>query len=210
MRSNKVPIRGVQIELIPADKTGDARWYATLRGQSDKDGSFLFDDVPLGTYVVAFQHENAPDREHPYGLHFYGGGEDERLAERISVVADQLVELQPVTLGQLKTAQIPVEVAFADGLRPAWSNLLFSNSRYPHQAVIGDVAPGIENGKGEMVLPLGFEYYARAKVDCDAGSTIETRESRPIQVVDLSRNSNIPPKLSFVIPGTACKLWSPD
>jgi hypothetical protein len=58
------------------------------------------------------------------------------------------------------------------------------------------------------MIPVGFGYDARAKVDCDAGTRIETRESRPIQRLKVQDGSTLK-ELSFIIPGPACKLWSP-
>jgi len=65
-----------------------------------------------------------------------------------------------VRLHRLETASIVVNVMFEDGVRPASSNLLFHNPQFPVQAVIGDVAPEIENGRGSFVVPVGFQYVA--------------------------------------------------
>jgi len=73
----------------------------------------------------------------------------------------------------LEALAIQVEVMWPDGTHPEWSNLLFHNNNYPGQAVIGDVAPGVVNGQGQFTLPVGFEYDARAAVNCDAGTKTE-------------------------------------
>lgn len=88
------------------------------------------------------------------------------------------------------------------------SNLLFHNLSYPNSAVIGDVAPFVSRGRGQIILPRGFEYYARAKVDCDAGTQIETRESRPVQRIRIDETL-VPRELTFIIPGPPCIFWIP-
>ena len=111
-------------------------------------------------------------------------------------------------LQRLETATIKVHVVWQDGSRVERSNLLFHNLSYPHQAVIGDEAPFISDGELQFVVPKGFEYYARAKVDCDAGEKIQTIESRPVQRVKVV-DGFTPEEMTFVIPSLPCKFWEP-
>ncbi|HXN48670.1 MAG TPA: hypothetical protein VN893_18610, partial [Bryobacteraceae bacterium] len=112
-------------------------------------------------------------------------------------------------LRSLSLATVRVEVVWPDGSRPEHSNLDFHNVSYPSQAVIGDTAPEVEDGRGEIKLPEGFGYEAQATVQCDAGPTIESRESRPVQQIKLAHGVT-PQKLVFTIPGPPCKLWVPE
>ena len=202
------PLQTLQVELIPADKHGDAQWYATKRAWTDAAGQYDFKDVAPGEYYVAVLKHGAPDARHPFAGLYYPGADNETGASRILVTAASSMEVPTIRLRRLETVTLKVSVAFEDGIKPAWSNLLFHNISYPDQAIIGDEAPGIENGHGEFTLPKGFEYYASAKVDCDAGPQIDTRESRPMQRIKIE-DEYTPEKLVFTIPGPACKLWSP-
>ncbi len=202
-----LPLRGIEVELVPMEKIGDARYYATLRDWTDPDGRYKFTAGP-GEYVVAVQQRSAPDGRHPYAGIYYPGVNDETAANRVYVTDGNIAELHTMGLRRIETVTIKVNVAFEDGTRPAWSNLLFHNPSFPYQGVIGDEAPGVENGTGSFILPLGYRYYARAKVDCDAGTRIETRESRPVETITVMRDS-YPEELSFIIPGPACPLWKP-
>jgi hypothetical protein len=104
---------------------------------------------------------------------------------------------------------IKIEVVWPDGTRPERSNLLFHNLSYPSQAVIGDVAPQVSDGRGEFTLPEGFDYQAKAVIHCDAGEKIESRESNPAQQISVGRGTT-PTALTFTIPGPPCKLWIPN
>ncbi|MGO9212068.1 MAG: carboxypeptidase-like regulatory domain-containing protein [Terriglobales bacterium] len=203
------PIGGLEVELIPVVKTGDERWYeGTLHSWTNAQGEYRFPRVDPGEYFVAVQKRGAPDGRHPFAGAYYPGVDDESSADRVLVIASSPTELHPIRLRRVETVTLKINVAFEDGSHPAWSNLLFHNSSFPHSGIIGNEAPGVENGQGQITLPKGFEYYARAKVDCNDGPRIETRESRPIQRIMIEDGST-PEELTFVIPGPPCQLWSP-
>jgi hypothetical protein len=199
-------IEGIEIEVLPSDKTGETRWYAKKGAFSDRKGRYSIQLGP-GDYFVAVHYYSAPDARRPFTTTFYPGVEAEGDAVPVSAVRNSPTILQPLRLRSLTLATIEIEVIWPDGTRPERSNLLFHNVSYPDQAVIGDEAPQIDKGSGEFILPKGFSYLARASVQCDAGQTIETRESRPVQRIDVGQGVT-PTKLKFVISGPTCKLWN--
>jgi hypothetical protein len=199
------PIRGIEVELIPLEKVGDQRWYATKHDWTNIQGQYIFSGVQPGEYILAVQESGAPDGQHPFAGTYYPGVDAESDADHVYIAATSAIELHPLRLRRIETTVLKIEVEFEDGTRPTWSNLLFHNLDFPNQAVIGNEAPGVEDGKGEFTLPMGFDYYASAKVDCDGAASIESRESPRLHV----RNGNFPDELIFIIPGTPCPLWSP-
>jgi len=201
-------IRGIEVELIPVEKTGDQRWYATQTDWTNAEGQYGFPRVEPGEYILGVQERGAPDGRHPFAGTYYPGVDAEAQADHVYAVTATKVQLHPLRLRRIDTVTVRIEVEFEDGTRPTWSNLLFHNLSFPNQAVIGDEAPGVENGKGELTLPVGFDYYAQAKVDCDGRDRIETRESPPVQRVHIETN-NFPEELRFIIPGPPCLPWSP-
>ena len=204
---NGLPIHGIEVGLVPLNKTGDGRWYSTLQDWTDVHGQYEFTAAP-GAYIVEVQQRGAPDGRHPYRGTYYPGVDDETSASHVYVTSDGLAELHALPLRRIETVTVKVNVAFEDGTRPAWSNLLFHNPSFPNQGVIGDEAPGIEDGTGSFTLPVGYRYYARAVVNCDRGTTIESRESRPVQDISVMREG-YPQEMSFIIPGGSCALWKP-
>ncbi len=202
---SQTPIPGIEVELIPINLTGDQRWYATKREWTNAVGQFQFNQAEPGEYFVAVLKHAAPDGLHPFPGRYYPNASDESEADRILVTESSRIELQTMHLARLQTVTLRVRVVFEDGTSPSRSNLLFHNLSYPDQAVIGNEAPQINGGQGQFILPKGFQYYARAKVDCDAGRRIESRESRPVQQIDVEDGFSAE-QLMFVIPGPPCKL----
>lgn len=203
------PARGIEVELLPAEKSGSVRWYSRQSKWTDSGGRYSFDGLEPGCYLVSVHYYGAPDVHEPFVTAFYPGVETESEAERVAVKPALRVMLGQFRLRFLPLATIRVQVVWPDGTRPKRSNLLFHNPSYPGQAVIGDTAPEVQDGRGEIRLPEGFDYYARAKVDCDAGTEIESRESRPVQQIKAGSGTT-PQELVFTIPGPPCKLWSPE
>jgi hypothetical protein len=204
-----VPVLGIQVELIPADKTEDVQWATTKHAWADKHGEYTFGNVEQGEYFLAVHKDDAPDEAHPFATAYYPGTADDGKADRIFVAGLARTELHPLRLRRIETVTINVHVIWDDGTPVERSNLLFHNLSYPDQAVIGDVGLGIEAGRGQFTIPKGFEYYARAVVQCGSGPKIESRESRPVQQIKIGYGS-FPQELTFVIPGSPCVFWTPS
>ena len=202
------PLKGIEVEVLPTNKTGEARWYAKKSEWTEKKGRYRINELEPGEYLVTVHYYGAPDARQPFATTFYPGVEAEDRAMRVSVVPNSLTLLNLLRLRTLPLATLKVSVQWPDGTRPARSNLLFHNRSYPDQAVIGDEAPQIDDGIGEFMLPAGFEYLAQASVQCDGDRTIETRESRPVQEIAIQAGMT-PRELTFTIPGPPCRLWEP-
>src|ERR1051326_133963 len=208
---NSQPIYAIQVDLIPVDKANagdDERWYARLRGWTGREGTYRFSQLKPGEYFLGVGTESAPTGEHPFAPIYYPGTDREKFSEPIRVHDGMQIDLLPLRLQRLPTVVVKVHVRWQDGSPVDWSNLLFHNTSFPHQAVIGDEAPGIRDGEGEFTVPTGFEYYAQAAATCDGGTQVESEESRPVQKIRFE-GANIPQELTFVIPAQPCKHWSP-
>ncbi|HEY6970039.1 MAG TPA: carboxypeptidase-like regulatory domain-containing protein [Candidatus Angelobacter sp.] len=202
------PVYAIEVSLIPVNKSNDERWYGTYRKWTNKEGRYEFKRVTPGHYVLGAHAEGAPDGKLPFATMYYPEAREEALATVLSIEKSKISQLTLMRLRRVETAIIKVHVVWQDGSQVARSNLLFHNLSYPDQAVIGDEAPFINGGELQFVVPKGFEYYARAKVDCDAGKTIETIESRPVQRIKVA-DGFTPQEMTFVIPSLPCKFWEP-
>lgn len=191
------PIRGIQVEVLPADKTDEERWFSSRYVRTDSEGKYSVNELDPGVYFVAVHHYNAPHVRQPFATEFYPGTESEAGAERVVVGPNSPVTLKQLRLRSLPLATIDVEVVWSGGTRPRRSNLLFHNLGYPNQATIGDVAPQLDDGTGRFTLPEGYDYLARAKVDCDGREGIESRESAVQHFT--TRDGKTPRKLTFTI-----------
>jgi hypothetical protein len=207
--SNNRAVEGLVLELIPADKTGTAKWLGKRLAITDKKGEYEFINPDPGDYLVAIHKSNAPDANHPFAETYYPGTSSDAEAEHIKVKRWTHRYLRTVRLQRLKTEPVEIHVVWEDGTSPERSSLLFHNASYPNQTFIGDIAPEIKNGKGQFILPLGFTYHAQAKVDCDAVDHVESRESKLVHITSADNNM-FEKELTFVIPGPACNLWQPQ
>ena len=205
---NDRAVNGLMLELLPTDKAGDARWYSRIYEWTGDAGRYSFNRVPEGGYVLSIHYYDAPDSDEPFATMFYPGVETVRGASHLIVTAGFPMMLKPLRMRTLPLRTIKIKVIWPDGTSPEQSNLSFHNLSYPQQAVIGDVAPQVSGGRGEFTLPEGFDYQARASVSCDAGETIERRESKRVQHISV-RDGTTPSELTFAIPGPPCKLWTP-
>lgn len=196
------PVKSIQVDLIPTNKQTDPPVVLT-----DKDGNFEATNLELGEYLVAVHTRGGPTESEPFLTAYYPGVATAAEATRVAVTSATPIALYPFKLRRVPLTTINIKVVWSDGTPVPRSNLLFHNRSFPDQGVIGDVAPQITDGVGTFTLPVGYRYYARAKVDCDAGPKIETRESRPVQKVDINHPGAIQ-ELTFVIAGP-CKFWEP-
>lgn len=203
------PLKGIEVEVLPADKTGEDRWNSKKDEWTDAKGRYSVSQIESGEYFVAVHYYHAPDVRQPFAATFYPGLEAEGDPARVRIVRNSPTMLKQLRLRSLPLARIEVEVLWPNGARPKSSNLLFHNHSYPDRAVIGDEAPAINDGKGKLTLPEGFTYSARASVQCDAGRVIETRESRPVREIEVGGGAT-PLKLTFTLPGPPCELWRPQ
>jgi hypothetical protein len=203
------PIHAIDVTLQPIGKTA-----TEIDGSSDpleewtkKDGSYEFFRLKPGEYILGVGVRSAPTGARPFYTTYYPGAKRREFSEPVRVQGNLKIELRPLRLTRLPTAAITIHVKWQDGTPVERSNLLFSNSAFP-QAVIGDEAPEIKNGEGEFVVPLGYDYYARAGVWCQGAEKIDMRESRPVQHLRIDRR-HIPRELTFVMHSEPCELWIP-
>ncbi|HKD82121.1 MAG TPA: carboxypeptidase-like regulatory domain-containing protein [Candidatus Angelobacter sp.] len=203
------PVHAIDVTLVPigetaaeVDESGEQ-----LEEWTNKDGVFEFFRLKPGEYILGVGARGAPTGERPFMASYYPGTEHKKFSEPVRVQGNLKIELRPLRLRRLQTATIKIHVRWQDGTPVERSNLLFSNPSFP-QAVIGGTAPEITNGEGEFVVPLGFDYYARAGVWCKGEGQIDMRESRPVQHLRIDQ-THIPQELTFVLQSQPCKFWTP-
>lgn len=207
VETNGKPIKDIGVDLIPTERKGDHQWTQIKREWTNKQGSYRFKDLNPGNYLLAVHKDEAPYGNHPFAKTFYPGVSNETEAGKIVVRSMSHIYLHPLSLQRLKTITLKIKVSWADGSLPAGSDLFIHNESYPKQPIIGNIVLGVEHGKRELILPLGYKYQATAYVDCSAGNKIDKRGSIPVKI-DANADS-FPGEIAFTIPGPACGLWYP-
>jgi hypothetical protein len=204
---NDRPIYLAKVTVFPLDSETGSQNPGALNEWTNKDGVFEFPRLKLGEYLVGVGIDDAPTGERPFFASYYPGAEKKQFAEPVRVQGDMKIDLRPMRLRRMQTTTIKIHLKWQNGTPVEQGNLLFHNTKFS-QAVIGDTAPAISNGEGEFVVPLGFDYEARAGVWCDGGDKIDVRESDPVQHLRID-SKHIPQELTFIMRSHPCKLWSP-
>jgi hypothetical protein len=208
---NDQPVYLIEMVLVPAEKIHageDELEDAELTSRTNKQGTYTFANLKPGEYFLSAGTRGAPTGDRPFFPIYYPGTDREQFSEPVRVRGSMQIEVRPLRLRRMPVAKIKAHVRWKDGTTMDWSNLLFHNPSFPHQAVIGDESIGVRNGNAEVTLPMGFDYYARAVTQCDAGARIDSRESQPVQQIRIDAE-HIPAELTFVIQTEPCKPWIP-
>lgn len=208
---NNQPVYLMQMVLVPAEKIHageDEHENAELTSRTNKQGTYTFANLKPGEYFLSAGTRDAPTGVRPFSPVYYPGTDLEKFSEPVRVQGSMQIELRPLRLRRMPVAKIKAHVRWKDGTSMDWSNLLFYNPSFPHQGVIGNESIGVAHGSADITLPMGFDYYARAVTQCDAGDKIDSRESRPVQLIRIDER-HLPRELTFIIETEPCKPWIP-
>ena len=202
-----IAVTGIEVQLVPVFKAGDAKWAGTARAWTDAHGAYRLTPGEAGGYLLGSMIDEAPYALQPFLTRYYPGTADAANSITIKLADEQHVQVEPMRLHRLQLVRVPVTVVWQDGRREPNASILFQNPIFPHEAGIGS-ASVFPDEDGRVPLPEGYDYFAVASVQCDAGSTIESRETDRVPLTtkagaDLSR------QIRLVLSGPPCKLWSP-
>src|SRR5688572_26207389 len=176
---NNKPIEAAEAQLLPvAGQHGLQHQFLT--DFTSAAGQFTISARP-GQYMLSIHGTAPPSGDVPFAGVFFPGVDDPAVADRLVVQDKETIDVSPIRLRRVPTAQVIINVRFEDGAQPEWSNVLFHNTWFPEGGLVGGHAPGMSGGRGVFVLPTGYDYEVLATVNCATGTRIETRESRPMQ-----------------------------
>lgn len=129
------PLERVKLELLPA--RGTPRKYFVETDYSAKDGSFKFEDVPAGMYVIAGNPKNEITAENPYPLFYSSGTSDRATATEIRVgPGDFLYGFTVKASRSAETVIISGRLLFEDGSPVPSETIKFATGKE------GEPAPG--------------------------------------------------------------------
>ena len=67
---NGTPVKGIEVDLFLADKSGEARWYSRKYAWTDKKGRYSVIGLEPGKYVIAVHYYGAPNVREPFATPF--------------------------------------------------------------------------------------------------------------------------------------------
>ena len=203
------PVQGVNVQVLPADGEVDLPASMTGGAETDDQGRYVISlpspvDFFLGVHVT-----EAPTADRPYGRTFYPGVKTRSEAERVHLQPGEQFRAQDLVVSKIVTEEVPVRVYWQDGTFVERSNVRVHNNSFPHQAVIGNVAPQADKGSYTLRVPVGFEYVVSAAVQCDAGEKIVQVESNFVTFVLSTDGPAVATTVLLTVPAKPCKLWQP-
>lgn len=119
------PVGDVQLQLMPA--RGKRYQYFVELARSKRDGSFEFDDVPAGTYVIVGNPDNKVTAENPYPRFYSSGTDNRETATEITVGPGDVLENFTVKASKPgETVVISGRLMYEDGTPVASETVKFA------------------------------------------------------------------------------------
>ena len=202
-----VPIKGIEVDLVPMFKTGDIQSYEAAHNWTDDKGEYILRPEEAGTYFLAVLWNAAPDYKHPFLTRYYPDGTTQESAATLTLPTETHLDLAPMKLRELPVVRVPVLVVWSNGKLEPDATVSFTNKLYPKQGAIGYESRQPDDD-GTMSLPANFDYAASAGVECDGTQSIHRAYSQP---VDFStKPGGLPTEpLRLVLLGEPCTVWHP-
>lgn len=124
--SDGLPLEDVRLNLIPAkDKP---RQYFVETAYPKKDGSFEFEDIPAGTYVIVGNPKNEVTAEYPYPRFYSSGTDDRKTAEEITIGPGQFINGFTIRASRpSETVTVKGRVLFSDDMPVSGESVKFAS-----------------------------------------------------------------------------------
>jgi hypothetical protein len=158
------PVSGTLVEMI---STNDRlkRWeQPVLLGESDENGRYVIDGIPLGEYYLGVNIVSTPTMDHPYPSTYYPATPDKRLAMRVSVLGPSIQEFDLRLPETLPIITIRGLIHTADGMPPRPDD--HAQVRIKEPGLYGQIEKGAiridAEGKFTIELCEGVTYSAFA------------------------------------------------
>ena len=202
---NGKPLGLASVELFRADRYDESR--PGLWGFQDQKGSFEFDHIGPGEYIVVFNRMNRMDPNSPFERTFYPGTADFAEAKKIALKDGQQITKANIKLPEgYPTRTVRVHLKWTDGRPPGEVTVLARADKGDNPA-----AQKIGDGLYEFTLIESANYTISAWEDLDPtraaarhgdnDCSIPARIAAPPVVVHGSDADSKEVTLAFAAPG---------
>lgn len=125
------PVRYARVELVPlADQKSS--YLAGLSDESDANGDFTIDQVPIGEYTLSINYNSQPQPEHPFPTTFYPSGSNRSDAKILNVEFGASIEGLTWRLpDRLTEASITGSVVWEDGSPASGAEIKIFDMAFP-------------------------------------------------------------------------------
>lgn len=125
------PVRYARVELILADE--QSSFLGGLSGESDPNGYFSIDQVPVGKYTLSVNYNSQPRPENPFPTSFYPSGSLRSDAKVFEVRSGSSIEGLTWRLpARLDESVVSGSVVWADGSPVDGAEIKIFDVAFPH------------------------------------------------------------------------------
>jgi len=202
-----VPIKAIEVHLVPMFKTGDIQSYETVHDWTNDKGEYTLRPEEVGNYFLAVLWNAAPDHKHPFLTRYYPDEATQEGAATLTLTAEKHLDLALMKLHELPLVRVPVSVSWSNGKLEPDATVYFTNKLYLKQGPIGQEARQPDDD-GKMSLPANFDYTAGANVECEGGQSKHQAYTREVEFT--TKPAGLPTEpIRLVLLGDPCTVWHP-
>ncbi len=183
----------VKLSLVPLEYAQSAdRKKNSRSAYTEKGGTYFFEGVKPGKYILGVSIADAPAKHTPYSKAFFPIGTDPTKAEVVEVKIGEPVKIKDIRLpAELQRIVVEGVVVSASGRPVAGADVDIYDSETPDQQVFG-FSDGVKtdvHGRFKITGFKGRTYLIRAYKDEDyfAGTGVQSRK----QTVLFNGNSGV-------------------
>lgn len=170
------PVEGAEVNLRRASAVREAQqspapqFVLYERATSDELGSYVFEGVPPGEFVVGLNISSGPSEDSPYNAAFVVAADGQPEVITHPLGGHRL--LPPIVAAPARYVEVTGRVLWPDGRPGAGMRVrAFARGEAPSQLGIGLDGATDADGRFVMKLPAGIAHNVRAFVDPDRAKT---------------------------------------
>jgi hypothetical protein len=139
------PLKNVGIKLLPANGEPVNNFYQRTQS-TDKNGEFVFQQIPAGTYYIIINHDGQISAEEPFETFYYPNVKDKKDAARITVEPGLFLENITITAPETsRTVTVTGRLLYEDD-RPVVGNTVNFQGE-PDESFDGNVNASAQTDK---------------------------------------------------------------
>jgi len=173
------PANELAVNLIPVEQINERYQKDAYRAYTDEQGSYLFKEIPAGTYYLGVRLDRLRAADYPYPRTFYPGTTDLQNAVPVTIAEGQTIENFDFALPKkLTTRKISGIVLMPDGKPVAKARVCVEEVEYAEGSGCGS---GVEtNNKGQFTLTAtnNLRLLIRVHISLEAGQ----RHAEPVVI----------------------------
>jgi len=173
------PLDNLAVNLIPIEQIGERYQKDTYSAYTDKQGRYLFKEVPAGTYYLGVRLDRLRDTNFPYPRTFYPGTTDLQNAVPVTITEGQIIENFDFALAKKLTARkISGVVVMPDGKPAVKASVCVEEVEYSEGSMCQSGIQTNDKGQFSFTLMNNLRYLIRSHINIQNNQ----RHAEPVEV----------------------------